>query len=74
VSPGDNQPLTSEHIDRVFSSQEIDGWANQIGVAPDQMRSVLAQALPHVVDFLTPQGQVPSQTPDIGAMIRQFIR
>jgi uncharacterized protein YidB (DUF937 family) len=58
-----NAPISPHNVDSVFSSQQIQGWAQQAGVAPDAMRDVLAQALPQVVDHLTPDGKVPDQTP-----------
>ena len=31
VSTAQNQPMSSEHIDQVFSQDEISGWATQAG-------------------------------------------
>ena len=71
VSNGTNQPISADHIDQVFSQQEVESWASQAGTTPDKMRSVLAEALPHAVDHATPDGNVPPQgsTPDLGSLI-----
>ncbi len=61
--PVPNQAITSDHVSSVFSQQQIQGWAQQAGTTPEAIRDVLAQAIPHVVDHLTPGGQVPAQTP-----------
>jgi uncharacterized protein YidB (DUF937 family) len=60
VSPdNNNMPISADHIGRVFSPEEIEGWAAQAGTTPDRMRSVLAEALPHAVNHVTPDGQTP---------------
>ena len=71
---GNHIPMTGNQIDQVFSSEEVSGWASQLGVDPDKMRVVLAEAMPHVVDHLTPGGQVPSetQTPDLSGLVQRF--
>src|SRR3954467_5579917 len=56
---GDPKPITGNQVDQVFPSEQIEGWASQLGLDPDGMRTVLAEAIPHVVDHLTPGGQVP---------------
>jgi uncharacterized protein YidB (DUF937 family) len=63
IGTGPNAPISPHNVDSVFSPQQIQGWAQQAGVVPDAMRDVLAQALPQVVDHLTPDGKVPDQTP-----------
>ena len=73
VSTGQNQPISPEHIDQVFSQDEISGWATQAGTTPDKMREVLAEALPHAVNHVTPNGQVPAQMPDLSALVQQFL-
>src|SRR5262249_46539201 len=72
---GNHVPMPGNQIDQVFSSDEISGWASQLGVDPDKMRVVLAEAMPHVVDHLTPNGQVPpeTQTPDLSALVQRFL-
>jgi uncharacterized protein YidB (DUF937 family) len=67
--------VSGDQIDQVFSPDELSGWASQLGVEPDKMRAVLAEAMPHVVDHLTPNGQVPpaSQTPDLSGLLQRFL-
>jgi uncharacterized protein YidB (DUF937 family) len=55
----DPLPMTGNQMNDVFTPDEINGWATRLGVDPDKMRTVLAEAVPHVVDHLTPNGQVP---------------
>src|SRR5689334_4530228 len=58
---GDPLPVTGNQINEVFSPEEIQGWASRLRVDPDKMRVVLAEAIPQVVDHLTPNGQVPTE-------------
>ena len=72
---GNQQPITPDHVDRVFTQDEIANWASQAGTDPDRMRSVLAEALPHAVDHVTPNGEIPppNATPDLSSLIRRFM-
>lgn len=74
VSTASNQPISSEHIGQVFSQDEISDWAAQAGTSPDKMREVLAEALPHAVNHVTPDGQVPDQVPALSSLVQQFFR
>jgi uncharacterized protein YidB (DUF937 family) len=75
VGTGANTPISGDHIGQVFSADQIQGWAQQAGTTPDAMRTVLADALPHVVDHLTPGGQVPAQTeaPDLAGLLGRLM-
>ena len=72
---GNHTPVTGNQMDQVFSPDEVSGWASQLGVDPNKMRLVLAEAMPHVVDHLTPNGQVPpaNQTPDLSGLVQRFL-
>jgi uncharacterized protein YidB (DUF937 family) len=63
IGAGSNATISPDHVASAFSPEQIQGWAQQAGTTPDAIRDVLSQALPHVVDHLTPSGQVPDQTP-----------
>lgn len=69
IGTAQNKPISAEDVDKVFSSDELQQWAQQAGTSPDKLKQVLAQALPHVVDQATPNGQVPSGTPDLSSML-----
>jgi uncharacterized protein YidB (DUF937 family) len=74
VSTGDNLPVSADQIGEVFSTNEIEGWATQAGTTPDKLRAVLAEALPHAVDHVTPAGQVPTPgaIPDMSSLVSRF--
>jgi uncharacterized protein YidB (DUF937 family) len=75
VSNGENRPISADQVGDAFSADEIEGWANQAGTTPDKMREVLAAALPHAVDHVTPGGQVtePDAMPDLSSLISRFL-
>jgi uncharacterized protein YidB (DUF937 family) len=60
VTTGANQPITAGQVSQVLGSGQLSQIASQLGVNPSQAGSVLAQLLPHVVDHLTPNGQLPA--------------
>jgi uncharacterized protein YidB (DUF937 family) len=75
VGSGDNLPVSGDQVAQAFDPQQIEDWAKQSGTTPDAMREVLAQALPHMVDHLTPGGEVPAQTqtPDLSGLIGRLL-
>jgi uncharacterized protein YidB (DUF937 family) len=75
VGTGTNALVSGDQVGQAFSADQINGWAKQAGTTPDAMRDVLAQAVPHMVDHLTPGGQVPAQTqaPDLAGLLGQLM-
>lgn len=61
VSTGTNEPITAQQLEQVAGTQQIDEIAQQVGASREQTAEVLAQALPQVVDKVTPDGQLPAQ-------------
>jgi uncharacterized protein YidB (DUF937 family) len=59
VSDGANHPITPDQINSVLGQGKIAEIAQQAGVDPAQMSSLLAQALPTLISKLTPGGQIP---------------
>ncbi len=73
VGTGPNQPVTPDQVGQVFTPDQIGAWAAQAGTTPDAMRQVLAEALPHTVDHLTPGGQAPAPGADIAGMLQGLL-
>lgn len=61
VAKGENKAITPQELEQVVPKEQIEQLAQQAGVPPQQAEEVLAQALPQVVDKVTPDGQVPQQ-------------
>jgi uncharacterized protein YidB (DUF937 family) len=64
VGTGANQPISAQQIQHALGSQQIQQLAQQHGLSTDAVASALSQALPGVVDKLTPGGKLP----DAGAL------
>lgn len=60
VGTGENKPLPPDAIGRVFGNDAVADIARQAGVSESDASSGLAQLLPHLVDRLTPDGQLPA--------------
>jgi uncharacterized protein YidB (DUF937 family) len=60
VGTGANQPVTPQQVQTGLGSDAISSMAAKLGVSPDIASGVLSQLLPHVVDHMTPGGQVPA--------------
>jgi uncharacterized protein YidB (DUF937 family) len=60
VSTGTNQPVSPDAVTNAVGSDEIARMAQQLGVPEDQVTGGLAHILPHVVNHLTPGGDVPA--------------
>lgn len=60
-SGGYKQPVNGDQIQHHMDQNELGNAANQAGMSREQTADNVAQALPHVVDRATPQGQMPQQ-------------
>ncbi len=58
VSKGENLPVSAEQISSVLGSGVIADMAAKIGITPESLSSQIAQYLPGVIDKLTPNGEV----------------
>jgi uncharacterized protein YidB (DUF937 family) len=58
VGMGENQPVSSDQIQKALGSDQISALAARMGVDPALASSFLAEYLPKIVDKLTPQGKV----------------
>jgi uncharacterized protein YidB (DUF937 family) len=64
VSAGANQPVSPDAVTNAVGSDEVARMAQQLGVPEDQVAGGLAHILPHVVNHLTPGGDVPADADD----------
>lgn len=61
VSSGPNQQVTPDQLHQVFGDDQVNQWSQQSGLPKHDLLSQLSQYLPHAVDQMTPQGQVPTE-------------
>ena len=64
IGTGANQAISGDQLNQVLQKSGLDSVVNnaagKLGVDPGQLIGQLAQVLPHAVDHVTPDGQVPS--------------
>lgn len=59
VSTGQNLPISVDQIKQGLGGNALSQLATKTGLSPDQLTAQLTQLLPHIVDKLTPDGQMP---------------
>jgi uncharacterized protein YidB (DUF937 family) len=61
VGKGENKAITPQELEQVVPAEQIDQIAQKTGASREQTEELLAQALPQVVNQVTPEGQLPDQ-------------
>lgn len=64
VSSGQNLPISAIELQSVLHSGALQQVAQQAGMDPAQLIGTMSSLLPHLVDKLSPKGQLP----DAGAL------
>lgn len=59
VASGANQPISADEVKQVVDPTHIAEVAQKAGVSHDEAAGLIAQALPAVVNHVTPDGHVP---------------
>lgn len=67
VGSGPNQPVSPNQLQQVFGQDQVNQWAQQSNMQPHDLLSQLSQFLPHAVDRMTPNGQLPDGDAFAGA-------
>jgi uncharacterized protein YidB (DUF937 family) len=62
VSPGPNKQIAPNDLASALGADQINGLMSQTGLSRDDLLSGLSQQLPGVVDHLTPDGRVPTES------------
>jgi uncharacterized protein YidB (DUF937 family) len=59
IGTGQNLPISADQLQNVLHSDALQNIVAKTGMNTGQLTSMLSQMLPHVVDKLTPNGEVP---------------
>jgi uncharacterized protein YidB (DUF937 family) len=62
IGTGQNQAISPGQLHQALGQDTVDDLAQQTGLPHDDLLSQLSKLLPGVVDKLTPNGQVPSES------------
>jgi len=65
VGTGQNVPITADQLQQVLGSGQIGQIAQQLGLSHGEAGNGLAQALPQLIDQLTPSGQISADHSDM---------
>jgi uncharacterized protein YidB (DUF937 family) len=71
IGTGQNQSIPPDAISQIFGQGQLSQIAQQLGMSHQEAASTMAQALPQVVDHMTPQGSVPADSDDLVARTLQ---
>lgn len=67
IGTGQNMPISPDMLSQIFGQGNLSQIANQLGMSRDEAASSVAQALPQVVDRMTPDGSIPEGDDDLVA-------
>ncbi len=67
VGKGENIPVTPDQVQSVLGGV-VEQVAAKAGVSSSVASTAISQLLPMVIDKLTPHGEVPAQTPELGGL------
>ena len=62
VGKGENKPIAPSDLANALGADQIESLSAQSGLSRDELLSGLSQYLPQVVDHLTPDGRLPTET------------
>jgi uncharacterized protein YidB (DUF937 family) len=59
LSSGQNLPVSDSELQNVLHRVALQAAAQKAGIDPSQLTGAMSSLLPHLIDKLTPNGQVP---------------
>lgn len=62
VSPGPNKQISPNDLASALGADQIDTLASQSGLSRDELLAGLSRHLPDVIDHLTPEGRLPTES------------
>jgi uncharacterized protein YidB (DUF937 family) len=74
IGTGQNLPVSPDALSQIFGKGQLGQIAQQFGIPTDQAAGNLAQALPNVVDQMTPDGQIPADHNDLVAQALEILQ
>lgn len=74
VGTGANIPISAEDISNILGSGVIAELAAKFGINPETLSAKIAEHLPTVVDKLTPNGEVPSESGNLFSTVLGMLK
>lgn len=72
IGTGQNLPISAEQLQQALGGDQLGNIAQQLGMSQGDASSGLASLLPQLIDTLTPQGAVPKDGLDLGAIMKML--
>ncbi len=60
IGTGANLPISSDQLQAVLGSAQLQAIAAKVGIPPDKLKEELTKLLPQLVDKLSPNGHLPA--------------
>ncbi len=60
IGTGQNLPVSADQLQNVLHGGALQQVAQKAGIDPSQLTGMMASLLPHLVDKMTPNGEVPN--------------
>lgn len=60
IGTGNNVPVSADQLQNVLHGGTLQQVAQKAGIDPSQLTGMMASLLPHLVDKMTPNGEVPN--------------
>lgn len=74
VGRGENMPISAEQIASVLGSGQLGEIATKFGIDPNTLSAQIAEHLPTIVDKLTPNGEVPSESGNLLSVLMGMLK
>lgn len=65
IGTGPNMPINADVLQQILGSGTLGRIAQQLGISREEAAQGAAEALPQVVDRMTPTGQIPDDNNDL---------
>jgi uncharacterized protein YidB (DUF937 family) len=72
IGRGANEPIGAADVEQALGHDRVAELADRLGISDEDAAGAVAQALPAIVDDLTPEGQLPSED-EIDEALRRIL-
>src|SRR5215471_5311059 len=62
ISTGQNQPISGDQLQNVLQGGALENMSAKSGMDMGQLTTIFSQLMPHAVDRMTPNGQIPDSS------------
>jgi len=62
ISTGQNLPITGDQLQSVLPANALQDMVSKSGMDLSQLTGIFSQLMPHAVDQMTPNGQIPDSS------------